>query len=171
MVVSMSSIHGVSRAACTLDRSCGLSQSRLCVRAHPRQCPAQRVLADDLAHAQNLRADTVTAQRGDMRIAMVARQNRQEPGSQERPAYGISALPLAVAQRATVQPRTRRPRQWQETRRKRPVARSGWRWLRIPANLNAATRRLHRKRLQRRTIERKSLPLATHPSGDTPITI
>jgi hypothetical protein len=56
--------------------------------AHPfvlgnrQQRPAQRVLADHLVHPQQPRIDPVTANRRDVRVAPVPRQNRQHPGAQ-----------------------------------------------------------------------------------------
>ena len=46
-----------------------------------RQAPAQRILADDPAHAHEFRQDAVRAQRGDMRIAPVPGQHGKYPGA------------------------------------------------------------------------------------------
>ena len=74
---------------------------------HPRQRPAQRTFADDLAHAQNLRTNPVAAQAGNMRVAVVPGENRQKPGAKNVPLVGSDAA--AVGQRATVYPRLVQP--------------------------------------------------------------
>jgi hypothetical protein len=126
------------------------------VRAHPRQRPAQSVLADDLAHAENLRADPVPAQCGDMSIAMLPRQDRQQPGPQNIPLMG--GVATAVKQRATCHPRLVHPGRGKKLSEKGKLRVRGGAGFHIPANLNATSRRLHRERLQPRTIDGNPCP-------------
>jgi len=72
------------------------------VLTHPAQRPAQRVFADDLAHAKDLRTDSVAAQSGDMRIAMMPGEDQQEPSAKY--AALVRGVVAAVGQRATRPP-------------------------------------------------------------------
>ncbi len=87
------------------------------LRAQTRQGPAQGILADDLAHTKNLRTDPVATQPGNMRVAVVAGQNRQQPGAQNVPYTGSVAA--AVVQRTTVHPGLVDPGRGQKLGKKR----------------------------------------------------
>jgi hypothetical protein len=71
MLASMSSTHGRSSASRTECIRLGRIQAALAGLVDALQRPAQRVLADDLGHAQRLRGHGVAAQRGDVRVAPV----------------------------------------------------------------------------------------------------
>jgi hypothetical protein len=121
------------------------------VRTHPCQRPAQRVLADDLAHTKHLRTDAVTAQAGDMRVAMVPSENRQEPGAEDVSLVG--GVAAVIGQGTTVHPGlvhacgSKRLCKKSQLRIRR---RAGFV---IPADMDAPSRRLHVKRLQLGTVD------------------
>jgi len=107
------------------------------VGGQARQRPAQRVLADDLAHAKNPRTDPVATQRGDIRVAMVTSEDRKEPGTQNVPL--LACVAAAVGQRATGHPGLVDPGGGQELGEKGELGVGRGAGLVIPANLDAAT--------------------------------
>ena len=66
------------------------------------QGPAQAVVADDLAHAQDARGHAVAAQCAHVRVAAMPIQGRQHPGAQHIDKRG--RVGAGVAQRATLEP-------------------------------------------------------------------
>ena len=111
------------------------------LRGHPCQRPAQRIFTDNLAHSKNLRTDPVTAQADDMRVAMVSGENRQIPGAKYVPLVRGDAA--AVGQRTTAYPGLVQPSGGKKLREKGQLGIGGGAGLVVPADMNAATRRLH----------------------------
>ena len=106
-----------------------------------QQSPAQRVLADHLVHPQQPGIGPVTADRRDVRVAPVPRQDRQHPGAQH---IGLPwCVGARVGERAAILPAPPQPGQRQKLDEVRQLPHRRGRPVRIPANLYATARRLH----------------------------
>lgn len=124
-------------------------------RAHPRlagtvvdalQRPAQRVLADHLVHAQRLCGHRVPAQRGDMRIASVPRQQCQHQCAQHIAL--ARRIATAVAQRALRYPTIEYPRGSQKLSEEHQLSVRRGRRRTVPAHMHATAQRVHHLRLR-----------------------
>lgn len=67
-----------------------------------RQRAAQAFVADDLVHAEYLGGDTVAAQSGNVRVAPLPVQDRQQPGAKN--IHNIGRVGAGVGHRASVHP-------------------------------------------------------------------
>jgi len=125
-------------------------------RAHPGrtaglvdaiQRPAQRVLADDLVHAQGLRGHLVTAQRGDMGVAPVPGKQAQHQRAQH--VALVRRVAAAVRQRAARPPALEYARGSQELSEEHQL--TVWRGRRtfVPSHVHAPAQRVHHLRLGR----------------------
>src|ERR1017187_4910817 len=88
-----------------------------------------------------------------MRVAMVTGEDGQEPGAQCVSLMLISAAAVGVAQRATVDPRLVDPGGGKKLGEEGQLSVGRGAGLVIPADMDAASRCLHRKRLQLGTID------------------
>jgi len=111
-----------------------------------RKGTSHRVFTDDLLHVQKLRQNAIAAQRGDMGVTLVPRQNRQHCRSQH------IALPGSV--RARVRQRTIRPKGVEQTSRfhkvdeERQLAKRRERSLVVPFDVNRASKTLEAGRAE-----------------------
>ncbi len=108
------------------------------------QIAPHRVFADHFAHAQQRRVDAVPAQRADVRIALVTGENREHGRAQDiAVARGIGA---GEHQRAALHPGLEQPADLQKLGEERQLPERRHRRLRVPLNVYAAAKRIHRHR-------------------------
>src|SRR3989339_1422827 len=114
-------------------------------RFNAAKATTHRVLADDFLHLQYAWTNTVTAQRRDMGIAIVSRQNRQ----QQRSQYIIfcRCVGAGVVQRAILNPRIIDSRGMQKFSKERQLTIRRGTGVAIPLHMNSPTRRIDNHRL------------------------
>ena len=112
-------------------------------------------------HAQNLRAHRVAAQPGDVGVAIVARQYRQQPCAQHIAlAMGVGT---GVAQGAAIDPGVIHARGGQELGEEGQLCIRCGAGAVIPLHVNSTARRVHRHGIQCLRLNRQLTPLCfTH---------
>jgi hypothetical protein len=159
----MSRIQGTSSNGAVLSRRWPSSQPTPASSGNRQQRPAQRVLADHLAHPEQPRIDPIAANRRHVRVAPVPRQDRQHPRPQH---LGLARRVRArVGQRAPLLPA-----------RPQPVSvRNSMKYASCPIGVAApsapsAPARDRPPSAPRRTTsafpQRANASISTHPSGD-----
>jgi hypothetical protein len=111
------------------------------------QRPAQRILADDLVHAQRLRRHRVAAQRGDVRVASVPGQQPQHQRAQH--VALVRGIAAAVLQRAARHPALEHAGGGQELGKEHQLPMRRGRRTLIPAHVHAPAQGVHHLRLSR----------------------
>ena len=111
------------------------SNARLVMASIRAPGAAQCVFADDFVHAQNLWADGVRTQRGDLGIAVVPGQNGQQPGAQHI-LFG-RRVGAGVRQRAALDPRLVDARGAQKLSKKSQLRVGGGTGLVVPLHMDA----------------------------------
>ena len=132
--------------------------------------PADRILADDLAHAEQLRKNSVAAQRGDMGVALVT----GEHGEHRRP-HNVALLRrvgTAVAQRTVGDQGVEQSARLEEINEERQLPKRRQRRLVVPFDPDRTKETVkidaagpfvrHNQRLLTQRVRRKARGIACH---------
>ena len=164
-------IHGWARSgSAAISARCRRGHVAPSILLDRLEGPADRVLADDLAHAERFRKDSVAAQRSDMGVALVAGQH----GEHRRP-HNVALLwriGIAVAQRTVGDQGVEQSARLEEINEERQLPKRRQRRLVIPFDTDRTKETVkidaarpfvrHNQRLLTRPVSRKAKGIARH---------